>query len=63
MLQCSGTNCSAMAVPANNARCAVISTRRPGGDSPRLRGVRRWASGQAIEASFVHRKSVPSVQM
>jgi hypothetical protein len=36
MLQCGGANCSVMVVPANNARCAVISTRRPGKDSSPL---------------------------
>ena len=40
MLQCSGANCSVMVVPATNARCAVVSTRRPGKDSPRLRRAR-----------------------
>ena len=63
MLQCSGANCSVMVMPANNTRYAVISTHRPGKDSPRLRGARGWTSGQAIAASCVQQKSVPSVQM
>src|ERR1700761_6851156 len=63
MLQCSCANCSVMGIPANNARCAVIVTLRPYRDSLRLRGARGWTNDQAIEASFVDQKSVPSVQI
>jgi hypothetical protein len=50
-------------LPTNNARCAVISTAVPARTAPRLRGARGWTGGQAIEASFVHQKSVPFVQI
>jgi len=49
MLQCSGANCSVMAVPADNARCAVIVTLRPGRDSSPL--TRSSRGGRAVRPS------------
>ena len=63
MLQCSGADCSMMAYRRTTRDAQSSPPAVPARTAPRLRGARSWTNCQAIAASCVHRKSVPSVQM
>jgi hypothetical protein len=63
VLQCSGANCSVMAYRRTTRDAQSSPPAVPARTAPRLRGARWRTNGQAIAASCIHQKSVPSVQM